>query len=193
VAIINQNVQAQICELNEYSKVKVICPVCKSQKELKFPKSVINKSRQLTTISIPKGFICEHHFQAFLDKNFTVRGYQKVDFDFAFDLVKKKKGKKIIDDNRLLNNLLLEGNYIEYNTDKKNFINQKKKNLFITEEVIDSPKIVKSLEKNSFLDYSNKRKKKTLKEIYEEFWEFIDKDNINFKEFIQNDPRRKNN
>lgn len=191
MAIINQNYQTQICELNEYTKVKVICPICKAQNELKFPKSVINKSRQLTTVSIPKGFICEHHFQAFLDKNFVVRGYQKVDFDFAYDLVKKEKGKKANDDKRLFNHLLLEGNYVEFNPNINEIANQKKKNLFITEEVIDSPKVVKKVETIS-LGNSNKRKKKTLKEIYEEFWDFIDDENDDFKEFIQKDPRRKN-
>lgn len=188
MAIINQNIQTQICELNEYSKVKVICPVCKSQKELKFPKSVINISKQLTTVSIPKGFICDHHFQAFIDKNFTVRGYQKVDFDFAYDLIKKKKSKKVIDDSRLFDNLILEGNYVEYKANSTNSSNKKKKNLFITEEVIDSPQ----KGNQDLVNNSNKRKKKTLKEIYEEFWEFIDDKNDDFKEFIQKDPRRKN-
>ena len=81
MAILNQNVHPQINELNEYSKVKITCPVCKIQKELKFPKSVIKEARQLTTISLPKGLLCDHHFQAFIDKNFRDRGYQKVDVD----------------------------------------------------------------------------------------------------------------
>ena len=32
----------------------------------------------------------------------------------------------------------------------------------------------------------------TLKDIYEEFWEFIDEDNEEFSEFIENDARRRN-
>ena len=82
MAILDQNVHPQIRELNEYSKVKITCPVCKVNKELMFPKSVIKEARQLTTISLPKGLLCDHHFQAFVDKNFIVRGYQKVDFEF---------------------------------------------------------------------------------------------------------------
>ena len=82
MAILEQNVHPQITELNEYSNVKITCPVCKIKKVLKFPKSVINEARQLTTISLPKGLLCDHHFQAFVDKNFIVRGYQKVDFEF---------------------------------------------------------------------------------------------------------------
>ncbi|MFX1311627.1 MAG: hypothetical protein ACFFHD_03305, partial [Promethearchaeota archaeon] len=35
------------------------------------------------------------------------------------------------------------------------------------------------------------KKKMTLKEIYEEFWEFIDEKNNDFHEFIINDKRRK--
>ena len=82
MAILHETINTQIGELNEYSDVKIDCPICKSSKVMKFPKSVINKARHLTTISLPKGLICDHHFQAFLDKNFAVRGYQKVDFEF---------------------------------------------------------------------------------------------------------------
>ena len=77
MAILDQEVHPQISGLNEYSIVKITCPICKIKKELKFPKSVINEARQLTTISLPRGLLCDHHFQAFVDKNFTVRGYQK--------------------------------------------------------------------------------------------------------------------
>lgn len=44
---------------------------------------IINQSKQLTTVSIPSGLTCEHSFQAFVDKNFVVRGYQTVDFEFS--------------------------------------------------------------------------------------------------------------
>ncbi|MFX0073522.1 MAG: hypothetical protein ACFFAO_20795, partial [Candidatus Hermodarchaeota archaeon] len=33
--------------------------------------------------SVPKGLICNHNFQAFIDKNFIVRGYQKIDFELS--------------------------------------------------------------------------------------------------------------
>jgi small GTP-binding protein len=62
-------------------KLKFICPICRSEKELIISKSIINEAKTLTTISIQKNEICEHHFQAFVDKNFNVRGYQKVDFE----------------------------------------------------------------------------------------------------------------
>jgi len=70
-------------ELDEESdvkiKVKIICPLCKKEKELFIPLNSIKTSKTLTTVSIPPGFCCEHHFQVYLDKNFHIRGYQKVD------------------------------------------------------------------------------------------------------------------
>ncbi|MFX1500314.1 MAG: Rab family GTPase [Promethearchaeota archaeon] len=68
------------------------CPTCKAIKEINISKSIIKKAKGLSTISIQKDQICEHHFQAFVDKNFIVRGYQKVDYELN---IKKKipKGK----------------------------------------------------------------------------------------------------
>ena len=118
MAILNQNVHPQINELNEYSKVKIICPVCKIKKEIKFPKSVINEEGQLTTISLPKGLLCDHHFQAFVDKNFIVRGYQKVDFEFENkNSVDSKADVKLFNENdhKLFERLIFEGNYRKLN------------------------------------------------------------------------------
>ena len=58
-----------------YRDILAICPTCKSKKELKIPTKIINQSKQLTTVSIPSGTVCEHSFQSFVDKNFMVRGY----------------------------------------------------------------------------------------------------------------------
>ena len=69
--------------------IKVSCPICNSRKEIDIPLEIINESKHLTTISISKGMICEHHFQLFLDKNFAIRGYQKVDFELNNEKVKK--------------------------------------------------------------------------------------------------------
>jgi len=169
VAVINENVDPNLIELNEYKEVKVTCPICKTEKVLKFPKTVINQAKQLTTISLPKGLVCDHHFQAFVDKNFVVRGYQKVDFEFAYDVVKKNNPDLIQDlekDYNFYDNLILEGNYVEYSLMEKQ----------------------RSMENEN----SNKRSKKmTLKEIYEEFWEYIDENNDEFKVFVHKDPRKK--
>ena len=67
----------------DYQDILVVCPTCKSKKELKIPIKIINQAKQLTTVSIPEGAVCEHSFQSFIDKNFIVRGYQKVDFEFS--------------------------------------------------------------------------------------------------------------
>ena len=66
-----------------YESIIVVCPTCKSKKDLKIPTQIINQSKQLTTVSIPTGTVCEHGFQTFVDKNFSIRGYQRVDFEFA--------------------------------------------------------------------------------------------------------------
>ena len=62
--------------------IHVVCPSCKEKKDLNIPTKIINQAKQLTTVSVPSGTVCEHGFQAFVDKNFAVRGYQKVDFEF---------------------------------------------------------------------------------------------------------------
>ncbi|MFO8017051.1 MAG: hypothetical protein R6U96_00305 [Promethearchaeia archaeon] len=61
--------------------VSVVCPKCNRDFTVKIPKNIINEAKQLTTVSIPRNLGCEHHFQIFIDKNFTVRGYQKVDYE----------------------------------------------------------------------------------------------------------------
>lgn len=63
--------------------LKIVCPTCKAEKELKISESIISQSKNLTTISIQKNQVCEHHFQAFIDKDFKIRGYQKVDFEIV--------------------------------------------------------------------------------------------------------------
>ncbi|MFX1568815.1 MAG: hypothetical protein ACFFCV_10670 [Promethearchaeota archaeon] len=67
---------------NLVKEILIRCPICSTNKKLMIPKKVINQAKQLTTVSIPSGTVCEHGFQSFIDKNFTVRGYQKVDFEF---------------------------------------------------------------------------------------------------------------
>jgi hypothetical protein len=70
-------------EIELLQDIRVICPTCEASKALKIPTQIINQSKQLTTVSIPSGAVCKHSFQSFVDKNFKVRGYQKVDFEFT--------------------------------------------------------------------------------------------------------------
>jgi len=66
-----------------YKKIQIICPRCSKKDFLKVPEKIIDQSKQLTTVSLPAGLICQHSFQAFIDKNLKVRGYQTVDFEFS--------------------------------------------------------------------------------------------------------------
>ncbi len=73
----------ELTSAEEYQEIHVVCPTCKSKRELRIPTKIINQAKHLTTISIPSGPVCKHGFQAFVDKNFKVRGYQVVDFEFS--------------------------------------------------------------------------------------------------------------
>ena len=64
-------------------EIQIRFPKCKANRKLNLPVKIINQSKQLTTVSIPSGLKREHSFQAFVDKNFIVRGYQTVDFEFT--------------------------------------------------------------------------------------------------------------
>jgi hypothetical protein len=167
--------------------IQFVCPVCKSEKELQVKKSIINQAKQLTTISIPKNKICQHHFQAFVDKNFKVRGYQKVDFTFESDSIENKniylyKIKK--DDNELFKKLVIKANYMEYYPNNAENFKKEFQNKYDYQKKKNEPLKVKKLQ--------IEKKEMTLEEIYEQFWEFIDDDNQEFREFIIKDHRREN-
>jgi len=66
----------------EKSAIRVICPICKTNKKISIPKHVIDEAKNVVTFSIPKRLVCDHHFQVFVDKNIIVRGYQMVDYEF---------------------------------------------------------------------------------------------------------------
>jgi hypothetical protein len=163
--------------LGRTNKIQVTCPICKTTDIVGIPPSSINKKSQLTTISVHKGLICPHHFQFFMDNNFQIRGYQKVDLELnrensrnlrngvkAFNLYEKRNQD-------LFENIMLDGDKVKFRS-------------------LDSPNHVRT--KTLKLEIDKKRKKMTSKEIYEEFWEFIDDNNEIFLEFIINDKRRTN-
>ncbi len=179
-------------DVNGYQKVKFICPVCKINKELKIPRSIINKARQLTTVSIPKGLVCSHHFQAFVDKNFAIRGYQKVDFEVAYDLLGKTGQEPNKNKSHLYDQIIIDGNYVEFKPIEVRKLNKmKKENLYIKEEIISNPKNRILESKN--IDQNPVKKGLSLEEIYLEFWEFIDDNNVEFKHLIESDHRREKN
>jgi hypothetical protein len=197
LAIISKTAQSPDNEKTECSNVYFICPVCKKKKELKIPNSVINEARQLTTVSIPKGLVCSHHFQAFVDKNLAVRGYQRVDFELAYDILNKNKDINKPNENKkehkkFYENLIIEGNFIEFkpdgNPDLTKYEEMKSK-LYVKEEIISNSKPNKQKKKSV---NSRKSREMTLEEIYDEFWEIIDDENEDFKHLIEIDNRRKN-
>jgi len=167
----------------ETKQIQFICPICKSEKLLDFPTSAISNSKHLTTMSIAKGLICDHQFQAFVDKNFNVRGYQRVDFEFENNSNKKSEeapDKYKYNDEKLFENLVIEGNFLEYNPNRQK----------IATNCEFNPKTTKK--SNSLRSETEKPiyNKSTLLQIYNEFWEFIDDNNEQFSEFIKRDVRR---
>ena len=160
------------CKTN---KIQVICPVCKTRDIVGIPTRELRGNSHLITISIQKGLICPHHFQLFIDKNLQIRGYQKVDFELNQDnSIKLSNGVKAF--NRKKEE---KGNHFE--------------NIILESSLVQnkSPNSVNSTGDNDSKQKSiPKRKIATLKEIYEEFWEFIDEDNEKFQDFIRNDKKR---
>ncbi len=79
--ITNKNLR--LGEEDLFKNVLLVCPQCKVQKRLNIPSKILKQSEHITTVSIPTGLICKHHFQSFVDKNGKVRGYQLGDFEFS--------------------------------------------------------------------------------------------------------------
>ena len=76
-------------------KVQIVCPICKVKEIITLPSRIISNTAHLTTVSIPKGKVCKHHFQIFVDKAFNIRGYQKVDFELPASKKAVQKNKRI--------------------------------------------------------------------------------------------------
>ncbi len=202
-------------DLIESMKITVICPICKESKRLKFPKSICESTDNLTTISIPKGLICNHTFQAFVDKNYNIRGYQKVDYQFESNSQKNiekipKNLRKVKLDTELFDNLIAEGNFLEYNSSNINLRPAKRASmepLFYEKDNKRSQgttfsgrehKTSKVQRERTSVNHEPKSpkkldipaKEKKLEEIYEDFWEYIPNDNKTFLQFITTDKRR---
>ncbi|MGB5912288.1 MAG: hypothetical protein WBH31_13925 [Promethearchaeia archaeon] len=144
------------------TNINIKCPICKKCKDISIPEFTGTQKSHLLTISIPKGMICEHHFQAFVDKNNNIRGYQKVDIDLKDNITKN------LEEHDISKHLTIEGNLVKFDPIKYS--------------------------KGEALEIQNIFEKKevmSLKDIYNEFWEFIDNKNSFFSDFIKHDKRRK--
>ncbi|MHA1274340.1 MAG: hypothetical protein ACTSVV_13830 [Promethearchaeota archaeon] len=201
--------------LKNKKRIRVICPVCRKDKYIAIPISIVKNSSNVATFSIPKNMVCNHHFQIFVDKDFKVRGYQKVDAIIDDKIMAPEVSNDYNNDNELFENLIIEGNHIEWKPLKKNKKPElrKENEYFINNSKIQNDKTIKelksepnspSLEKqinntlkglNALREFkiNNKQKRDmTIEDVYNEFWEFIDDDNELFAEFINKDKRREN-
>ncbi len=167
--------------MNVYAKThkfQVICPICKKREIIGIPESRLKNNSPLTTISIHKGLICEHHFQFFLDRNFQIRGYQKVDLELQQESSKKlRNGIKVFNQNK---------DNIKANFENLDPEGEKIRQIPLSQEKHKEEKKQKEV-------HVLPSKKKNMKEIYEEFWEFIDDNNKTFLDYIINDKRRTKN
>ena len=66
-------------ETEVWGNVEIVCPICRSKKIINIPMRIIDQSKQLTSLFIPTGRVCDHAFVPFIDKQLKVRGYQKLD------------------------------------------------------------------------------------------------------------------
>jgi hypothetical protein len=73
--------KAEIPQKDAFKYMKIKCPECEKEKNLKIPIEIINQGHKITTLSVPKGIVCEHKFQVFFDKSFNVKRYQLLDYD----------------------------------------------------------------------------------------------------------------
>ena len=159
--------------VNRY--IQAICPVCKARRVIQLPKSIVDQASNLTTISVPQNLVCKHHFQLFIDKNFAIRGYQKVDYQLnPEEIEKQKKLKPTYEDHFVTSLDLYQSNESEKKSSKS------------IPEKLDC-----KVRTSNFEDNFNKNHKMTLNEIYEEFWEFIDDNNEIFQRFIVEDKKRR--
>jgi hypothetical protein len=191
-----------INELIESARISLICPICSTKKKIDIPKSILSNTKNLTTVSIPEKMVCAHHFQAFIDQNFKVRGYQKVDYI----LKNKNKERDYVQETKnLVENLVFKNNFVEYSgvTSHKHISPQFEKSGDLKKKYRDYLKKKASIKSNEAIPSQRfekkkissikKGKKKSLREIYEDFWEYIDEDNETFRKFLENDERRKEN
>ena len=130
---------------------------------------IIDIEATLTLTAIEKSMISTvytNYIDCFIDKNIIIYNAKQ-------------------DDKQLFKNLVLKANYIEYYPDNVENIARNIENKNRRQKNKNAPPKVKKL--------TIEKKEMTLEEIYEQFWEFIDDDNREFREFIIKDQRRENN
>ncbi|MFW9989953.1 MAG: hypothetical protein ACFFC3_14995 [Candidatus Odinarchaeota archaeon] len=81
----------------ETKSIKLFCPICKATKIITVAKEIVKNSESILTISVPSNYMCEHGFQAYIDKWYSVRGYSSADLELK-KLEIYETGSKIIED-----------------------------------------------------------------------------------------------
>ena len=81
---------------NNKVKIEVECPICHTKKVIIINNN-LEKIGQLLTVNIPKKSICKHAFQAFVDAQAKVRGYQKPSITIKKKNVFKPEAKNMDD------------------------------------------------------------------------------------------------
>jgi len=62
-------------------KILVVCPLCEKRGEIQVPEEVLQEKKGSSVILVRSGITCTHSYQVFVDKNCTVRGYQRTDYE----------------------------------------------------------------------------------------------------------------
>jgi hypothetical protein len=121
-----------------------------------------------------------------VDKQFKVRGYQRVDFEFERNKDHRQDGKtkgKIEQENdsKLLDNLNMEGDFIEYQPNFKENTERNSNDKKAKSKSLDN-KPNENLTKSSESNKKSQKKSlgRSLEEIYEEFREFVRTDKNTF-------------
>ena len=161
---------------NSTKKIQVTCPICKTRDIVGIPERTLKENTHLITVSIHKGLICPHHFQLFIDKNLRIRGYQKVDLELNKET-----------------SIKLRNGVIAYSKNDNESKTPFKVLIYDNSTFKTIPKIRTKDQAvgNITQEGTSKSKIMSLKELYEEFWEFIDEKNKIFHDFITNDKRRR--
>lgn len=58
-------------ETEVWGNVGIVCPICRSKKIINIPMRIIDQSKQLTSLFIPTGRVCDHAFVPFIDKHLS--------------------------------------------------------------------------------------------------------------------------
>lgn len=60
-------------------KITVSCPICFEQKEINIPMKRFASIKNLLSIIIYSGYMCDHSFTVFVDKDLEIRGREAHD------------------------------------------------------------------------------------------------------------------